>query len=113
MQLDLHDLSAEAAESEKSSILDTSGELEFRKYLLSQSSEPDSDVDSPNICSNCMKEGEELRRRTCCKFVRYCPKLPGDRLVLSQTIVPIHPDDCLFATSLDYVFTRANVFIGK
>ena len=50
----LHELSAEDAESEKSSILDTSGELEFRKYLLSQSSEPDSDVDSPNVCGNCM-----------------------------------------------------------
>ena len=41
VQLDLHELSAEAAESGKSIILDTSNESEFRKYLLNQSSEPD------------------------------------------------------------------------
>ena len=74
-QLDLHELSAEVAESEKSSILlDTSDELEFRKHLLSQFSEPDSDEDSPSVCCNCMKEGEELRRCLGCKFVRYCSK---------------------------------------
>ena len=74
-QSDLHELSAEVAESEKSSILlDTSDELEFRKHLLNQLSEPDSDEDSPSVCGNCMKEREELRRCLGCKFVRYCSK---------------------------------------
>ena len=74
-QLDLHELSAEVAESEMSSILlDTSDELEFRKHLLNQFSEPDSDEDSPSVCGNCMKEGEELRRCLGCKFIRYCSK---------------------------------------
>ena len=57
-QSDLHELSAEVAESEKSStLLDTSDELEFRKHLLNQFSEPDSDEDSPSVCGNCMKKG--------------------------------------------------------
>ena len=74
-QSDLHELSAEVAESEKSSILlDTSDELEYRKHLLNQFSEPDSDEDSPSVCGNCMKEGEELRRCLGCKFLRYCSK---------------------------------------
>ena len=74
VQSDLHELSAEATESEKSFILDTSAESELRKYLLNQSSEPDSDVDLPSVCGNCMKEGEDLRRCTGCKFIRYCSK---------------------------------------
>ena len=74
-QSDLHELSAGVAESEKSSILlDTSEELEFRKHLLNQFEVPDSDEDSPGVCSNCMKEGEELRHCLDCKFVRYCSK---------------------------------------
>ena len=74
-QSDLHELSAEVADSEKSSILlDTSDELEFRKHLLNQFSEPDSDEDSPSVCGNCMKEGEELWRCLGCKLVRYCSK---------------------------------------
>ena len=49
-QSDLHELSAEVAELEKSSILlDTSDELEFRKHILNQFSEPDSDEDSPSL----------------------------------------------------------------
>ena len=56
-QSDLHELSAEAAESEKLSILlDTSDKLEFRKHLLNQFSEPDSDEDSPSVCGNCLKD---------------------------------------------------------
>ena len=58
-QSDLHELSAEVAESEKSSILlDTSDELDFRKHLLNQFSKPDSDEDSssPSVCGNCMKK---------------------------------------------------------
>ena len=52
VQSDLHEFT-EAAESEKSSILDTSDELEFRKYIFNQSSEPDSDIDSlhTKLCS--------------------------------------------------------------
>ena len=76
-QSDLYELSAEVAKSEKSSILlDTSDELEFRKHLLNQFSESDSDEDSrsPSVCGNCMKEVEELRRCLDCKFVRYCSK---------------------------------------
>ena len=42
--------------------------------LLNQFEEPDSDEDLPDVCSNCMKEGEELRRCLGCKFVRYCSK---------------------------------------
>ena len=61
-------------DTEKSSILDTIYELEFRKYLLNQSSGPDSDVDSPSVCDNCKKEGEQLRHCTGCKFVRCCSK---------------------------------------
>ena len=53
---------------------DTSDELDFRMYLLNQSSEPDSDVDSPSACGNCMKEADGLRRCTGCEFVRYCSK---------------------------------------
>ena len=75
VQLDLNELSAQEAESEQSSILD-SDELEFRQYFFNQSSESDSEsvVDSPNVCGNCMKQGEEFPRCTGCKFVRYCSK---------------------------------------
>ena len=75
VQPDLNELSAQEAESEQSSILD-SDELEFRQYFFNQSSESDSEsvVDSPNVCGNCMKQGEEFPRCTGCKFVRYCSK---------------------------------------
>ena len=71
VQPDLNELSAQEAESEQSSILD-SDELEFRKYFFNQSSESDSEsvVDSPNVCRNCMKQGEEFPHCTGCKFVR-------------------------------------------
>ena len=74
-QSDLNELSAQEAESEQSSILD-SDELEFRQYFFNQSSESDSEsvVDSPNVCGNCMKQGEEFQRCIGCKFVRYCSK---------------------------------------
>ena len=63
VQPDLNELSAQEAESEQSSILD-SDELEFRQYFFNQSSESDSEsvVDSPNVCGNCMKQGEEFPR---------------------------------------------------
>ena len=75
VQPDLNELSAQEAESEQSSILD-SDELEFRQYFFNQSSESDSEsvVDSLNVCGNCMKQGEEFPRCTGCKFVRYCSK---------------------------------------
>ena len=75
VQPDLNELSAQEAESEQSSILDRD-ELEFRQYFFNQSSESDSEsvVDSPNVCGNCMKQGEEFPRCTGCKFVRYCSK---------------------------------------
>ena len=73
VQPDLNELSAQKAESEQSSILD-SDELEFRQYFFNQSSDSESDVDSPNVCGNCMKQGEEFPRCTGCKFVRYCSK---------------------------------------
>ena len=75
LQPDLNELSAQEAESEQSSILD-SDELEFRQYFFNQSSESDSEsvVDSPKVCGNCMKQGEEFPRCTGCKFVRYCSK---------------------------------------
>ena len=57
VQPDLNELSAQEAESEQSSILD-SDELEFRQYFFNQFSESDSEsvVDSPNVCGNCMKQ---------------------------------------------------------
>ena len=75
VQPDLNELSAQEAESEQSSILD-SDELEFRQYFFNQSYESDSEsvVDSPNVCGNCMKQGEEFPPCTGCKFVRYCSK---------------------------------------
>ena len=57
VQSDLNELSAQEAESEQSSILD-SDELEFRQYFFNQSPESDSEsvVDSPtSVCGNCMK----------------------------------------------------------
>ena len=75
VQPDLNELSAQEAESEQSCILD-SDELEFRQYFFNQSSESDSEsvVDSPKVCGNCMKQGEEFPCCTGCKFVRYCSK---------------------------------------
>ena len=56
-QPDVNELSAQEAESEQSSILD-SDESEFRQYFFNQSSESDSEsvVGSPNVCGNCMKQ---------------------------------------------------------
>ena len=75
VQPDLNELSAQEAESEQSSILD-SDELKFRQYFFNQSPESDSEsvVDSPNVCGNCMKQGEKFPCCTGCKFVRYCSK---------------------------------------
>ena len=52
LQPDLNKFCAEEAESEQS----------------------DSDIDSPSACSNCLKEGGQFPRCTCCKYVRYCSK---------------------------------------
>lgn len=70
---DLNELSAEVAEAEQSSELD-SEELEFRKCLMNQSYEPDSDDDSPSSCAKCMTEGDNLPRCTGCRYMRYCSK---------------------------------------
>ena len=52
LQPDLNKLYAEEAESEQS----------------------DSDIDSPNACGNCLKEGEQFPRCIGCKYVQYCSK---------------------------------------
>ena len=74
-QSDLNELSVQEAESEQSSILG-SDELELRQYFFNQSTEPDSEsvVDSPLVCGNCMKQGEDLLRCTGYKFVRFCSR---------------------------------------
>ena len=68
---DLLELYAVVTESDLSSILE---ELDFRKCLFDQPHEPDSDLNSPSVCANCTKEGEELPFCTGCRYVRYCSK---------------------------------------
>ena len=34
----------------------------------------DSDIDSPNACGNCLKDGGQFPRCSGCKYVRYCSK---------------------------------------
>ena len=66
----MNELSVEEAE-QNNSVDSESDDSQFRKHLHSYIPEPD--IEPPDICSNCDKEGD-FKKCTGCKFARNCSK---------------------------------------